>query len=86
MAEWSKAIDLSSIIFGCAGSNPAGTIFKKPYSNKSHELLIPGSQVQVLLGRLLPIAQLVRARSKQRFLYTHKISRPRGQMDKATAF
>ena len=59
MAEWSKAIDLSSIIFGCAGSNPAGTIFKKPYSNKSHELLIPGSQVQVLLGRLLPIAQLV---------------------------
>ena len=25
MAEWSKAIDLSSIIFGCAGSNPAGT-------------------------------------------------------------
>ena len=23
MAEWSKAIDLSSIIFGCAGSNPA---------------------------------------------------------------
>jgi hypothetical protein len=24
MAEWSKAIDLSSIIFGCAGSNPAG--------------------------------------------------------------
>ena len=26
MAEWSKAVDLSSIIFGCAGSNPAGTI------------------------------------------------------------
>ena len=25
MAEWSKAIDSSSIIFGCAGSNPAGT-------------------------------------------------------------
>ena len=24
MAEWSKAVDLSSIIFGCAGSNPAG--------------------------------------------------------------
>ena len=23
MAEWSKAIDSSSIIFGCAGSNPA---------------------------------------------------------------
>ena len=33
MAEWSKAIDLSSIIFGCAGSNPAGTItLKIPYS------------------------------------------------------
>ena len=28
MAEWSKAVDLSSTIFGCAGSNPAGT---KPY-------------------------------------------------------
>ena len=25
MAEWSKAVDLSSTIFGCAGSNPAGT-------------------------------------------------------------
>ena len=24
MAEWSKATDLSSVIFGCAGSNPAG--------------------------------------------------------------
>ena len=33
MAEWSKAIDLRSIIFGCAGSNPAGTINKKSYSN-----------------------------------------------------
>ena len=26
MAEWSKATDLSSVIFGCAGSNPAGDI------------------------------------------------------------
>ena len=26
MAEWSKATDLSSVIFGCAGSNPAGVI------------------------------------------------------------
>ena len=25
MAEWSKATDLSSVIFGCAGSNPADT-------------------------------------------------------------
>ena len=22
MAEWSKAVDLSSIIYGCVGSNP----------------------------------------------------------------
>jgi hypothetical protein len=27
MAEWSKATDLSSVIFGCAGSNPAGDTF-----------------------------------------------------------
>ena len=33
MAEWSKAIDLRSIIFGCAGSNPAGTNNKKSNSN-----------------------------------------------------
>jgi hypothetical protein len=33
MAEWSKAVDLRSTIFGCAGSNPAGSIFKKSYSN-----------------------------------------------------
>ena len=32
MAEWSKAIDSRSIIFGCAGSNPAGTIIKYSYS------------------------------------------------------
>ena len=25
MAEWSKAVDSRSTIFGCAGSNPAGT-------------------------------------------------------------
>ena len=30
MAERSKAVDLSSIIFGCAGSNPAGDIFYAP--------------------------------------------------------
>ena len=34
MAEWSKAIDLSSIIFGCAGSNPAESNLNKIlYSN-----------------------------------------------------
>ena len=33
MAEWSKAVDLSSTIFGCAGSNPAGTKLKFLYSN-----------------------------------------------------
>ena len=27
MAEWFKAADLSSAIFGCAGSNPADTNF-----------------------------------------------------------
>ena len=35
MAEWSKAVDLSSTIFGCAGSNPAGTILKFLHSNTS---------------------------------------------------
>ena len=33
MAEWSKAVDLSSTIFGCAGSNPAGTINRISHSN-----------------------------------------------------
>ena len=27
MAEWSKAVDLSPTISGCAGSNPASRIF-----------------------------------------------------------
>ena len=27
MAEWSKAVDLSPTISGCAGSNPASCIF-----------------------------------------------------------
>ena len=35
MAEWSKAVDLSSTIFGCAGSNPADTNIKFLYSNTS---------------------------------------------------
>ena len=35
MAEWSKAVDSSSTIFGCAGSNPADTIPKFLYSNTS---------------------------------------------------
>ena len=34
MAEWSKEIDSRSIIFGCAGSNPAGTILKIGYSKQ----------------------------------------------------
>ena len=33
MAEWSNATDLSSVLFGGAGSNPAGDIFNDPYSN-----------------------------------------------------
>ena len=33
MAEWSNATDLSSVLFGGAGSNPAGAIFKIRYSN-----------------------------------------------------
>ena len=33
MAEWSKATVLRSVLFGGAGSNPAGTIkIKKAYS------------------------------------------------------
>ncbi len=27
MAEWSKAADLSSVIFGCVGSNPTSGIY-----------------------------------------------------------
>ena len=27
LAEWSKAVDSSSTIFGCVGSNPTGVIF-----------------------------------------------------------
>ena len=39
MAEWSKAIDLRSIIFGCAGSNPAGTILKHNFVSNPIRLL-----------------------------------------------
>ena len=40
MAEWSKAIDLSSIIFGCAGSNPAGTtLLYILYNNTPNQVL-----------------------------------------------
>ena len=35
MAEWSKAVDLSSTIFGCAGSNPADTIIVCVYTAKN---------------------------------------------------
>jgi hypothetical protein len=36
MAEWSKAVDLSPTISGCAGSNPASRIFILfgPYSSE----------------------------------------------------
>ena len=37
MAEWSKAIDSSSIIFGCAGSNPADTILKQNVVSNPHK-------------------------------------------------
>ena len=30
VAEWSKATDSSSVIFGCAGSNPAGVTKRAP--------------------------------------------------------
>ena len=32
LAEWSNATDLSSVLFGGAGSNPAGAIFRISYS------------------------------------------------------
>ena len=31
MAEWSNATDLRSVLFGGAGSNPAGVIINDPY-------------------------------------------------------
>ena len=54
MAEWSKAIDLSSIIFGCAGSNPADTILRiytakhQRKKNFFFYLLIDSEQFMVL--------------------------------------
>ena len=33
MAEWSNATDLRSVLFGGAGSNPAGDTIKKSNSN-----------------------------------------------------
>ena len=32
MAEWSNATDSRSVLFGGAGSNPAGAIFRISYS------------------------------------------------------
>ena len=37
MAEWSNATDLRSVLFGGAGSNPAGAIFKIRYSNNINQ-------------------------------------------------
>ena len=48
MAEWSKAVDLRSTIFGCAGSNPAGSIIKNSYSNKQHKFYLTFNQTYVL--------------------------------------
>ena len=41
LAEWSKATDSSSVIFGCAGSNPAGYIFL---------FLLSSTVVRIFLG------------------------------------
>ena len=41
MAEWSKATDLSSVLFGGAGSNPADVILKSSHSNISQFILKP---------------------------------------------
>ena len=44
MAEWSKATVLRSVLFGGAGSNPAGTIkIKKAYSNLYHSEVVNAS-------------------------------------------
>ena len=36
MAEWSKAADLSSVIFGCVGSNPTSGKFQRNMKLASH--------------------------------------------------
>ena len=35
MAEWSNATDLRSVLFGGAGSNPAGATLKAKYSKNN---------------------------------------------------
>ena len=47
MAEWSKATDLSSVIFGYAGSNPAGCICSVSSIGKSGPLLRGKLRVQL---------------------------------------
>ena len=39
MAEWSKAGDSSSLIFGCAGSNPARVTFVLVYDHTAAALI-----------------------------------------------
>ena len=39
LAEWSKAVDSSSIIFGCVGSNPTAVILRKGYTQCSKRAL-----------------------------------------------
>ena len=40
MAEWSKAVDLSPTISGCAGSNPAWRIFFYIHINNNFRAII----------------------------------------------
>ena len=61
MAEWSKANDLRSFIFGCAGSNPAGVILSE-LAAIFDCILRRGSQVRVLSPAYVGVAQLVEQR------------------------
>ena len=45
MAEWSKAGDSSSLIFGCAGSNPARVTFVLVYDHTAAALMIAQAKV-----------------------------------------
>ena len=56
MAEWSNATDSRSVPFGGAGSNPAGHISRKVYSNYL-SIFSRWSQVQILHSGSLGLAQ-----------------------------
>ena len=58
MAEWSNATDLSSVLFGGAGSNPAGVILSE-LAAIFECLLSRGSQVRALPPAFVGVAQLV---------------------------